>query len=168
MPSSIPKSRDDLIYLVETRFSKLKSELEQVSEQRSTLMCDEDFSIKDVLAVRLWWTRAVMEWIAAGRAGKAPVTPAEGYTWRETPALNKSIAAKSRKRRFAKICGDLAREQKRILRLIDSLSAEELTEPGYFEWAGKWPIMRWISISTSSQYDGARKLIRKALKQAQD
>lgn len=163
--SNIPKNRADLIRLIETHFSKLQAELKKIDESDARRMCDEDFSIKDILAVRLWWTRAVMGWVEAGRKGDVPVVPAEGYNWRETPALNKSIAVRSRDQPYERICEDLSDEQERLLRLIGSLSDQELTEPGIFEWAGKWPIMRWISIGTSSQYDGARKLIRKAMKQ---
>ena len=162
--SNIPKGRDDLVRLIETHFSKLQAELEKVDERDAQRMCDEDFSIKDILAVRLWWTRAVMRWVQTGRIGEVPVLPASGYNWRETPALNKKTAADASKQSYKKICNALTDEQTALLKLIDSLSEEELTRTGVFEWAGKWPVMRWISIGTSSQYDSARKLIRKAMK----
>ncbi len=164
--SNIPKNRDDLIRLIEAHFSKLQTELEKIDEKDAQRMCDESFSIKDILAVRLWWTRAVMNWVQAGRNGEVPNVPASGYNWRETPVLNKKVAAEAKGRRYKRICEQLRAEQPVLLRLIDSLSDEELTGIGIFEWAGKWPVMRWISIGTSSQYDGACKLIRKTMKQA--
>lgn len=162
--SNIPKNRSDLVQLIETHFSKLATEFDGLDEKDASLMCDADFSIKDILAVRLWWTRAVMRWVEAGRRGEVPETPAEGYNWRETPALNKNIAQLAAKQPYEEICRELAQEKDALMQLIGSLSDKELTEAGQFDWAGKWPVMRWISIGTSSQYDGARKLIRKAMK----
>jgi hypothetical protein len=52
-----------------------------------------------------------------------------------------------------------------VLSTIDSLSDPELLEAGAFEWAGKWPLARWISINTARQYDTARTFIRRALRQ---
>lgn len=162
--SNIPKNRKHLNELIERHFGKLLVELDDLSAADAKLMCDDEFSIKDILAVRLWWSNAVMDWVKAGQKGKVPVTPAEGYSWRETPALNAATAKQCRQQSYADIKKKLIAAQKKVLKLIGSLSDKELTKPGVYEWAGKWPIMRWISVGTSSQYDGARKLIRKAKK----
>lgn len=163
--SNIPKSRSDLFHLIDTHFAKLQKELETIDEAEAQRMCDDTFSIKDILAVRLWWTRAVMDWVEAGRRGEVPAIPAEGYNWRETPALNKSIAEQSQTLSYEHICQALKNEQTRLRHLIDSLSDQELTDVGQFQWAERWPVMRWISIGTSSQYAGARTLIRKTMRQ---
>ncbi|MEM8856320.1 MAG: ClbS/DfsB family four-helix bundle protein [Pseudomonadota bacterium] len=164
--SNIPKNRSDLERLIETHFAKLRSEFEAIGEDDAQRPCDDTFSIKDILAVRLWWTRAVMDWVEAGRRGEVPIVPAKGYSWRETPALNAHIAEQAKAASYDEICQALIGEQPRLRDLIDSLSDQELTEVGQFEWAERWPVMRWISIGTSSQYAGARTLIRKAMRQS--
>jgi hypothetical protein len=58
----------------------------------------------------------------------------------------------------------LKQSHRKLIKLIDTLNDEEVTKINQFAWAGKWPIMRWISLGSSSQYHGAAKLIRKALK----
>ncbi|MEM7019256.1 MAG: ClbS/DfsB family four-helix bundle protein, partial [Pseudomonadota bacterium] len=97
-----------------------------------------------------------------GRRGEFPVTPAPGYSWRETPQLNETIVKESRDEPYSSLCERLQQAYTRIHQTIDALSDQELFEPNVFEWAGKTPIARWISINTARQYDTARKYIRRA------
>jgi hypothetical protein len=114
--------------------------------------------------VRAWWTESVVEWVEAGRRGESPVTPAPGYRWSETPRLNQSIAEEAGGRPYREIRDRLERGQQRVLAIIDGLDDRELLEPGVFEWAGKWPVSRWISLNTARQYTTARTFIRRALR----
>ena len=165
--SNIPKSRQHLLELLERNFTRLLDEIDDLDPQDAQLMCDAQFSIKDILAVRRWWADAVVGWVQDGKRGKRLTLPAEGFTWRETPALNLQTARKCRKISYRTTVKRLIASHDKVVALIDSLSDRELTRIGVFQWAGKWPVMRWISVSTASQYDGARKLIRQARKTAQ-
>lgn len=160
----IPTTRADLIELVEDTFAKLRVELDRGGPELAALPCVDDWSVKDLLAVRAWWTESVVEWIEAGRRGESPSTPAEGYSWRETPRLNADIVRASRDEPYTEIRQRLERGVDRVLRTIDELDDGELLEIGAFEWAGKWPISRWISINTARQYTTARTFIRRALR----
>ncbi len=161
--SNIPQNRSHLMELIDGHFDKLLRELEDIDDTSAAAMCDEDFSIKDILAVRVWWSEAVIKWIKAGQQGKTLPIPAKGYSWKETPALNLATAQSSKtKKTYTDIKRKLIASKRKVCKLIESLSDEELTQVGVYEWAGKWPVMRWVSVSTSTQYDGARKLIRKA------
>ncbi len=51
-----------------------------------------------------------------------------------------------------------------MLATIDALDDRELLEVGFFDWAGKWPISRWISLNTARQYTTARSFVRRALR----
>lgn len=164
--SSIPKSRDDLLELIESRYSKLWLLIENLTEAEGAIMVDDDFAIKDLIALRWWWAEQVILWIKAGQKGRTPITPAEGYTWRETPALNKSLAKTYDSLSLDETRRKLRSSKTKVVKIIHSLSDEELEQQGVYEWAGKWPLMRWISVGTSSQYDGATRQIRKALKAA--
>jgi len=160
----IPTTRNELVQLVETTFRKLREELDAAGPDVADLPCVDDWSIKDLLAVRAWWTESIIEWVEAGRRGESPITPAPGYRWNETPRLNAEIVRDARPQSYAEIWGRLTRGQSRVLEVIDSLSDRELLEVGAFRWADKWPISRWISINTQRQYTTARSFIRNALR----
>lgn len=160
----IPKTRRELTDQVQTTFEKLRAELEAAGGTVGKVHCVDDWSIKDLLAVRGWWTEKVIDWIEAGKRGEIPVTPAEGYRWKETPSLNAEIVKKSQRASYRSIRSRLDRSFARVVPTIDSLSDRELLVIGIFAWAGNYPISRWISINTARQYTTARTLIRKALR----
>ena len=91
----IPKTRSELTELVGSTYSKLRAELDAAGPGIADLPCVDDWTVKDLLAVRAWWTEHVVDWIEAWRRGERPVTPAPGYAWRETPRLNADIVAAS-------------------------------------------------------------------------
>lgn len=166
--SSIPKNRAHLVDLVETQFSKLWVLIEALTEQDSSLPVDEEHSIKDIIATRVWWSAAVVKWILAGQKGKNLDIPAKGYNWQQTPELNRHIAESSRDKSFASLKKTLKANKTKVLRVVEGLADDELQDKGVFSWTGKWPVMRWISVGTSSQYAGATRQIRKALKAAKN
>ncbi len=157
----IPKTRQALVDQIEVAFEKLSSELQQVNRDVANHICIDDWSIKDLLAVRLWWTTHVLDWIDEGRQGKRPVTPADGYRWNETPRLNANIVLDSQERSFESIVNELRRQYARLRLTIDELDDDELLDVGVFPWAGRYPVSRWLSINTTRQYQTARTYIRR-------
>ena len=160
----IPRTRSDLVDLVADTWSKLHRELELLDEEIGGLGCVDDWSVKDLLAVRVWWTEHVVEWIEAGRRGEVPVTPAPGYRWKETPRLNADVVAAARAETLESLIDRLDHGYGRVMAMIDALDDNELLEPRVFEWAGSYPIARWISINTARQYTTARTYIRRVLR----
>lgn len=160
----IPKTRKELVDLVTTSFTKLREELDNAGPGSADLPCVDDWSVKDVLAVRAWWTESVVDWIEAGQRGESPTTPAPGYRWNETPRLNADLVQAAREESYQTIRARLESGFERVLATIDALDDSELLHVGAFRWAGKWPISRWISINTARQYTTARAFIRQALR----
>ncbi len=160
--STIPKTRKELVNMIENNFAKLEEELDEAGDGVASLICVDDWSVRDLLAVRAWWTENVVKWVEQGRRGKTPVTPAKGYRWRETPRLNADIVEAAKTQSYGTIRGRLKRGVKRTLKLIDELDDRELLQVGAFEWAGKFPISRWLSLNTARQYVTARSFVRKA------
>ena len=39
---------------------------------------------------------------------------------------------------------------------------DELVEVGVFAWAERWPVARWVSVNTATQYETLRKRVRAA------
>ena len=160
----IPQTRQELTQQVTDAFSKLRAELDGVDADAGELPCVDEWSVKDLLAVRAWWTESVVSWIEAGRRGEALPLPAPGYAWNETPRLNADVVAAARAQPLRKIRARLEKGVERVLATIDALDDRELLEAGAFAWAGKWPIARWISMNTARQYTTARSFIRGALR----
>lgn len=162
--SSIPQDRNHLVQLIDSEFAKLWQLIEPLTKADAETGVDDEFTIKDLIAIRVWWSGAVVKWIKAGLAGKTVAIPAKGYNWRQTPALNAKIADDSAAKSFTALRKKLAANKDQVLAIIAELSDDELQELDVFEWTGKWPVMRWVSVGTSTQYAGAARQIRKAHK----
>lgn len=160
----IPRTRTELTNYVCSTFDKLQAELDAAGPRIGSLHCVDEWSVRELLAVRAWWTERVIDWIEAGMRGERPVTPAEGYRWKETPRLNADIVSMAKRESYRSIRNRLESGYERVMRTIDSLDDRELLEAGVFSWAGSYPISRWISINTARQYTTARAFIRKALR----
>lgn len=159
---AIPRTRRELTGLVTSSFAKLRTELESGGASLGDLRCIDDWTVKDLLVVRAWWTRSVVDWVEAGRRGQSPIVPAKGYTWRETPRLNAALVRAGRTRSYRAVRADLDRGVARVLSTIERLEDPELLDVGVYPWAGKWPVSRWISVNTARQYATARAFIRRA------
>jgi hypothetical protein len=160
----IPRTRDELTGEMAAAFDKLQDTLDAGGADLGDAPCVDGWTVRDVLAVRVWWTEHVVEWIEAGRRGETPIVPAPGYGWSETPRLNAEIVRESASVSLGMLRKRLTRAFTRTMATIDSLSDRELLEVGAFEWAGKWPISRWLSINTTRQYVTARTYVRRALR----
>jgi len=161
----IPKTRAELTEQLLSTFGKLQLELDTGGPGLGNTLCIDDWTVKDLLAVRVWWTENVVAWIEMGRAGEIPVTPAQGYKWNETPRLNADIVKASQAEPYPSVQKRLERGFAQVVNLIDELNDRELLEVGIFPWAGKYPVSRWISINTVRQYTTARTFIRRAIRQ---
>ncbi len=161
----IPKTRAELVGLIRPNFEKLWAELEGAGPEVGGLVCVDDWTVRDLLAVRVWWTERVVDWIEAGVRGEEPVTPAPGYRWNETPRLNADVIQAAQGESYDELCVRLNAGFERVMRTIDALNDAELLGVGVYAWAGKYPVSRWLSINTARQYQTARTHIRRALKQ---
>lgn len=161
----IPKSRTELVDYVQSTWEKLRNELDAAGAGIGDLPCVDDWSVKDLLAVRVWWTEHVIDWVEAGRRGERPVTPAPGYRWKETPRLNADVVKESQSESYSEIRERLERGYERVMSVIGLLDDRELLETGVLPWAGNYPISRWISINTARQYFTARTFVRRALRE---
>lgn len=160
----IPQSRTDLIELIRRSSERLFSDLDRVDASTSSLRCTDDWTIRELIAVRVWWTESVLQWIDRGQRGESQELPAPGYSWSETPRLNNDVVEASRGESLEVLRERLAEAVTRVLLRVDSLNDTDLLALHQFEWAGDWPVLRWISVNTATQYASARTLIRRALR----
>lgn len=161
----IPTTRRELAERIEGSFDKLTTTLDAGGRRLGTRMCTDDWSVKDVLAVRSWWTESICDWIEAGQRGDTFALPAEDYRWNQTPGLNQGVVRANARNSFRSVRERLAKGCARILRVVAALSDHELLDAGALEWAGKHPVARWVSMNTATQYTSARTMIRRALRE---
>lgn len=143
-------------------FARLRTELDDCLETLADVDCIDDWTVKELLAVRLWWSKSVLDWVADGKTGKQFALPSDTFSWKETPQLNASIIKDSRNTKIGIIWRRLQKQYERLLTVIDDLTDQELLEVGAFPWAGRYPISRWLSLNTVRQYRTARKHVRAA------
>ncbi len=160
----IPSTRAELISQISSSFEKLQIELDTAGPSISGLNCVDDWTVKDLLAVRVWWTQSVIDWVQAGQRGEMPSLPAEGYRWSETPRLNQQVVQSAHPLSYQTVRRRLARGCERVMRTVEQLDDHELLGVGVYAWAGKYPLSRWISINTARQYVTARTFIRRAVR----
>ncbi len=162
---AIPKTRDELGSAMETAYAKLCADLDRLTAGQSREVCVDDWTVVDVLTVRTWWGNAVVGWIDAGRRGEVPQTPAPGFGWKDTPRLNAGVIADAPKRRsWKRVRSDFEASHDAVVAALARLSDAELEAPGQFEWAGRWPVLRWVSVATTTGYASSRKYVRALLR----
>jgi len=157
----IPSTRAELIEAISGAYSKLQAEHQRLGPDIAEQVCVDEWTVKQVLAIRAWWTHSVVDWIEAWQRGESPELPAPGYRWNETPRLNADLAAAATDRAYGDVLRRLDEGVARVIEVIGSLQDAELLEVGAFPSAGKWPVSRWISINTGRQYTTARTYIRR-------
>lgn len=87
-----PTTKADLVIAATHEFDRLWQAVDNVRpETRSLPGACETWSVKDLLAHVHAWHEMTISWEEAGRGGKLPAVPADGYTFAETPALNRAI-----------------------------------------------------------------------------
>lgn len=162
---AIPTDRQELRTAIDTTYGKLCVDLDRLTASQAREVCVDDWTVVDVLTVRTWWARAVVGWIEAGQRGEVPQTPAPGYSWRETPRLNtKTIADAPKRRSWKRVRAEFEDSHDAVIATLEQLSDPELEQVGQFEWAGRWPVLRWVSISTATGYASSRTYVRALLR----
>lgn len=96
--------------------------------------------------------------------GVKPCMPADGYTWKTTPALNKWILEQYQEIDLCEAKMLLKSSFNEVQAIIESHSNQELFEKKRYKWTGTTSIGSCFVSATSSHYEWALKLIKKAKK----
>ena len=106
----------------------------------------------------------MLGWYEVGMKGDKPSMPAEGYTWKALPDLNKEIWKMYSKITLTEAKKIFSISFKKIIKLIEKHSNNELFEKKKYHWTGSTSLGAYLISNTSSHYDWAYKLIKKAKK----
>lgn len=162
-----PKSKDELLSLGMLNYEKLinlvdaMSESEQNAEFPSGTM---NRNIRDVLVHLHKWHLMMLDWYKIGSTGHLPEMPAKGYSWKTTPELNKKIWKEGQRTTLDQAKKDLQDSYANVRKLIKCHSDKELFEKKRYKWTDSTSLGAYLISATSSHYDWAFKLIKKATK----
>lgn len=123
-----------------------------------------EWAVKDVIAHLTAWMQMVLDWYAAGKRGEQPITPAEGYTWQQIPALNQRIYEQHRHQPLDEVMAEFEAAYQTIMAAIEQMTEDELFSPKFYKWTKTTTLGSYATSATCSHYAWARKEIRKATK----
>ena len=90
--------------------------------------------------------------------------PAKGYTWKTTPDLNKWILEFYQNTSLDEAKYNLKDSFQKNQKIIENHTDDELFEKKRYKWTGTTSLGAYLISATSSHYDWALKLIKKAKK----
>ena len=162
-----PKSKDELLELSQSNFKKLNDYVDNFSkdEQQTEFPPGTmNRNIRDVLAHLHHWHLMMLDWYKVGMKGEKPDMPAKGYTWKTTPALNRWIWEKYSDTNLKDTRKMLNDSYEQLQAVIQAHNNDELFEKKRYKWTGTTSLGSYLVSATSSHYDWAYKLIKKAKK----
>lgn len=162
-----PKTKTELLDLGKDNFDKLINFIESLSEIEQNKEFPKgtmNRNIRDVLAHLHHWHKMMIDWYKVGMTGEKPDIPAKGYTWKTTPALNKSIWEYYNSTELEKVKNMLNQSFSELRKIIQNHSNEELFTKKKYKWTGTTSLGSYLVSATSSHYDWAYKLIKKSKK----
>jgi hypothetical protein len=160
------RSKQALLDDIRTAHDALHGRLTEIPDLRwdEPGVWGDGWTLSDLVAHLAEWQRMFLSWYADGLRGTAPEMPAPGFTWRETPRLNRTIQEKHRSRSPAAVRADFGSGYDRIVRIVEALPPRQLLRPGHFDWTGKHPLTTYLGANTASHYRFAIKVINRWLK----
>lgn len=155
-------SKDSFIQDIEGSWEELMTALGGLSDAdlQSAGVCAR-WSIKDMMADLTEWHKLALGWYKEGLKGNKPAMPCFGYKWSQVKELNHEFYIRNKDRELKDVRTGLKRSHATILKLIKSLSEEQLLNPGFFAWTIKYPLTTYFHANTSGHYRWALKHIKK-------
>lgn len=164
---SRPKNKNQLLTSCQENFETLNEYVESLSDavqQQTFPKGTLNRNIRDVLAHLHHWHLLMLEWYEVGMRGEKPEMPAKGYTWKTTPELNIAIRERYVDISLADAKQELEQSHASLQNLIRKHTDEELFQKKRYKWTGSTSLGAYLISATSSHYDWALKLIKRATK----
>lgn len=162
-----PKTKLELQAAVKNEFDSLFSVIKSYPpKQRDTNFKSETMNrnIRDVLAHVYHWQKLFLTWYEQGMAGEKPNMPAEGYTWKMTPQLNKEIWKSYQQVELKLVEKKLKVSHVLLTNLMMEHDEIELFTKKKYKWTGSTSLAAYLISASSSHYQWAIKIIKKGMK----
>lgn len=161
-----PKTKSELLEKSATNFNYLLNQIASLSVD----LRESEFqpgtmnrNIRDVLGHLHHWHKMMLIWYTEGMDGRMPAMPAQGYSWRTVPDLNRKIHGLYQRVSLLEIEALLKLSHANVHALIEKHSDEELFTKKMYKWTGSTSLGAYLISATSSHYDWAMKMIKKNL-----
>lgn len=168
-----PKTKDELITAAQENFQKLVDMISEMSDKELSTPFDfskdaskkeahwgRDKNLRDVLA-HLWeWHNLLLKWAESNLAGNNVSFLPEPYNWKTYGDMNVEFWKKHQNTSLEDIKNKLQKSHEDILKLINSLSNDDLFTKGKFSWVGGTVLGSYFISTTSSHYDWAIKKLK--------
>lgn len=162
-----PTNKTKLLEQSQTNYQRLNDLLGTYSEKSLIQNTFEGAAlyqnVRDVLAHLHHWHLLFLGWYEKGMQGIKPTMPAEGYTWRTVPELNKAIWEQYLTADLATVRHWLDVSYQQVQQCILQHSNEELFTKKHYPWTGSTSLGAYLISNTSSHYAWAYKKIKKTL-----
>ncbi|WP_435263267.1 ClbS/DfsB family four-helix bundle protein [Tenacibaculum sp. nBUS_03] len=161
---AVPKNKAELIFEIESSYSKLKKDLENISLEFTKVKELEGhskgtkMSVSDLVAYLIGWGELVLKWNRKKENGEAVNFPETGYKWNELGKLAQKFYLDYEKLNYLELLIKLDETIEKLKKLIEHNTNEELYEK---PWYGKWTKGKMIQLNSSSPYKNARSRVRK-------
>jgi len=159
-----PTDKATLLALGQTNFDKvfaLIDSWDEATRHGEFQFEHRDRNVRDTLMHLHEWHRMMLRWHEEGMAGQKPAIPAEGYTWRTLPALNKKIWEAVQTFTLEEATTLLQTSHEQVREKINQYTDEELFEKKRYKWTGTTSLGAYFVSATSSHYDWALKQLKK-------
>ena len=164
---AVPKTKNELRDRSATNFMLLTDLVASYSDKEKEANFPPGFlnrNIRDVLAHLHHWHKLFLGWYSIGLKGQKPDVPAKGYSWKDSRALNTEIQRKYTTVPLNDILSLLQDSHLQVHQTISKHSEKELFEKKRFNWTGSSNLATYLRGASSSHYDWALKLIKRAKK----
>ncbi len=168
-----PKTKSELLDAVKENFDKLFKTIDSFSKEEFNEEFDfssnpklteahwaRDKNIKDLLIHLYEWHQLLINWVDKNKSGESVSFLPEPYTFKTYGEMNVKFFKKHKKTSYKEAVNMLNNSHKKVIKLIESFSDEELFTKKYFSWTGTTNLGYCIS-SSSSHYDWAIKKLKK-------
>lgn len=162
-----PRSKESLLLQSQLNYKELIDLVESFSKEELKNVFKEETmnrNIRDVLAHLHAWHLMMFNWYEKGMKGEKPIMPAEGYTWKTLPDLNKKIWISYQNVELEIIKNNLAASYENMQTLIMNHTDEELFQKKRYKWTGSTSLGAYFISNTSSHYAWAIRIIKKSMK----
>ncbi len=161
-----PKNKEELLQSSRTKFDDLITFIHALPEEKKHQEFPQgtmNRNIRDVLGHLHQWYVMLLEWYQIGMQDQKPDMPAKGYTWKDTPALNKQIWENNLNTNLTEMSAKFKKSHLEVYTIIEKHSNNELFDKMKYKWTGSSSLGAYLISATSSHYDWAIKLIRKSV-----
>ena len=161
-------SKEELKDEIKKTYGKFISEFDNIPEELKDLRVEEvDRTPADNLAYQVGWTTLLLQWEQDERKGLEVKTPSEQFKWNQLGDLYQWFTETYAGRPLSDLRAALDVNIKKIYKLIDSMSDDELFSPHQRKWAdgatksAAWEVYKFIHVNTVAPFGTFRTKIRK-------